>query len=241
MLNAFSSKMDNLLEEGRRSIVSFKQDCHQVFGSKTDSIEHYNLIRTDYNDASWRFDEYLVVRAEDVASSPAEHPDGYVWTNAIITDAKHLAICLCTADCLPMTLYDPKLHILALAHLGWQATMQHLIDQILAGMRQFFGSHPADIKVFIGPSIKKESYIFDNPEQLKMPQWKGYLHPTADGYGIDLVGYNLNRLAENSIDPSNIQVSPVDTALSRDYESHYSHTKQGRPKARRFLNISMLR
>jgi hypothetical protein len=236
----FSSKSDYLLSKGRQSAVAFQQDCSKVFGPLAGGLKHYLLMRTNYDDAAWQFDEFTILRSEQMVDGLSVQLDGDIWTNAIFTDMNGLALCLNTADCLPVTLYDPTHRFLALAHLGWQATIQHLLDRVVEGMTQEFASRPSDIKVFIGPSIKKESYIFTEPEQLRRPEWKNFLLPTPDGYCIDLVGYNLDRLQKSGIEATNIQVSAIDTASSENYESHFLHTKKGLPRARRFLNISML-
>lgn len=60
------------------------------------------------------------------------------------------------------------------------------------------------------------------------------------GYEIDLLSYNLEQLSIVGIDGHHIELDPRNTVESDELESHYMHTKQGLPVARRFLTAVML-
>jgi copper oxidase (laccase) domain-containing protein len=79
----------------------------------------------------------------------------------------------------------------------------------------------------MGPSIKKESYIFTDPTQAADPNWKDFLHKTDKGIGINLPGYITNQCKAAGVLEGNIQVSNVDTAADDNYFSHYRANKTG--------------
>ena len=48
-------------------------------------------------------------------------PGGY---DSVITNDPEILLCLRTADCIPVFLYDPAEQVIAMAHSGWRGTLQ---------------------------------------------------------------------------------------------------------------------
>jgi copper oxidase (laccase) domain-containing protein len=106
-----------------------------------------------------------------------------------------------------------------------------------------YQSKATDLLVYCGPAIKAESYIFkDEPKQASDPAWQSYLHKTDGGTGIDLLGFIVARLQAAGVPVQNIETSPVDTATSDNYFSHYRATRNhNKDDDGRFATICMLR
>ena len=155
--------------------------------------------------------------------------DTAIIADALVTNQPGIALLLLTADCNPIILFDPNNRVLALAHAGWQSTDVHLAEKVVWHMQQQYGSKPADIRVYIGPAIKKESYVFVKPQQADWPAWKPFLSKAGeDGeVAIDLPGYNRQQLLDAGVLADHIQVCPTDTATDPDYFSHYRATRSG--------------
>lgn len=165
-----------------------------------------------------------------------------ITTDAVITNKKGVALALLTADCNPVIIFDPKNTVLALVHLGWQSTAVNLACKTVRHMQQVYGSCPADLQVYNGPSIRVESYKFDLPiDQANVKEWQPHLVKKGNKIGIDLVGYNVGRFVGAGILLKNIQICPVDTAKSLDYFSHYRAMRQkAGEREGRFMTVCML-
>lgn len=149
--------------------------------------------------------------------------NGEIEADCIITNVPNLFLYLYFADCIPMTLFDKQNNILAFAHMGWQSVELNLHKKIIEKMIDEFNSNVKDIEVYLGPSIKKSSYILKTPSQLKNKDWHPFLKEVKkDYYQIDLSGYIVDLLKKLSIE--NIYVSPIDTAIDEEYYSHYRCT-----------------
>lgn len=163
-----------------------------------------------------------------------------VIADAVLTNKPGVVLLLPTADCYPAVIYDPKHKVLALAHLGWHSTNAHLLKKVIETMSKHFGSKASDILVHFGPGIPAKYYVHDKPVQLTLPGWQEHLHKVKNGYEIDLLSYNLEQLSLAEVDGQNIELDQRNTVESDELESHYMHTKQGLPTARRFLTAVMM-
>lgn len=79
-------------------------------------------------------------------------------TDALITSEKGLFICVQTADCVPVLLFDPVKNVVAAVHAGWKGTISKIVGKTVAKMTETFGCNPADIVAGIGPSIHMHAY-----------------------------------------------------------------------------------
>lgn len=76
-----------------------------------------------------------------------------VMTDALVTNTPGVALMLRFADCVPIALYDPYRHVVALAHAGWKGTIGRIAQKTVRAMGEVCGSRPADIMAGIGPAI----------------------------------------------------------------------------------------
>ena len=77
--------------------------------------------------------------------------------DALITDTKKVAIGVLTADCVPILIYDKKLKIVSVIHVGWKGAYKGIIDKVI----KFFikkGSQTKNLLGVVGPSITKNNY-----------------------------------------------------------------------------------
>ncbi len=87
------------------------------------------------------------VVTRDNISFRKERADG------MITRGSAVMLNMRFADCTPLLFFDPIADAVGLGHAGWRGTMQNVVGAVVAAMRENFGSHPADIRLAIGPSI----------------------------------------------------------------------------------------
>lgn len=160
------------------------------------------------------------------------NPDERVEADAMVTNVPGAALLLPVADCNAVIIHDPVKNVLALVHLGWQSTAAQLATKIVEHLQQKYHSSATDLRIYFSPAIKAESYIFDEVTQSDDPVWKDFLHKSDKGIGVDLPGFNRQRFIDAGVLAEHIEVSPVNTATSDEYYSHYRSTRTGDPEGR---------
>lgn len=80
-----------------------------------------------------------------------------IGIDALITNVPGYCVCVTTADCVPVLLYDKKLQVVAAIHAGWKGTVKHIVSNVLEHMNQKFGTQGEDVIACIGPSISLAS------------------------------------------------------------------------------------
>lgn len=78
--------------------------------------------------------------------------------DAMITSDSDLMLCVVTADCVPVFLYDTKRHIIGLAHSGRAGTMKEIAALTVQKMKEIYGTDPTDIQCILGPYLCKEHH-----------------------------------------------------------------------------------
>lgn len=97
-------------------------------------------------------------------------------TDALITNIQGICICVQTADCVPVVLYDPEHHAAAVIHAGWRGTFKEISAKTVNAMMKAYHSSPSEIFAVIGPSIGPRFYeIGAEVEGLftdRFPDWR---------------------------------------------------------------------
>ncbi len=75
-------------------------------------------------------------------------------TDAVITNVVGLTLAVKTADCIPILLYDNRLHMVAAVHAGWRGTVSRIVEKTIARMR----SRGEDLGAIIGPGISMDAF-----------------------------------------------------------------------------------
>lgn len=203
------------------------------YGDEADVLESRNKF---FDENGVKLFDAVVMQVEDADKIVKVNNDDKgqtVHAEAIMTKERGLVLFLTTADCLPIVIYDPARKAVALAHLGWKPTGLRLIEKVVREMQSAYKSNPEDLLVWIGPSIKKESYIVDNIAQKSDPLWAPFIKDEGNGlFQVDLLGYNKAQLLEAGVLEENIEIDPNDTASNIAYFSHYRAIRSGEKEGR---------
>lgn len=73
--------------------------------------------------------------------------------DALITREPGCCICISTADCIPILLYDRKNAVIAAVHAGWRGTVNYILGHTLDKMRARYGTEGKEVIACIGPGI----------------------------------------------------------------------------------------
>ena len=224
------------IPDGNMSFLWGETD--EVLENRTKLLEKNNLdINNCVNLSTQRGSNILKVTIND-AGKGMKDTDSAIKGDGLITN-EDLALCLLTADCLPISFFDPKKGVIGLAHAGWRGTDEKITSKMAEKFINEFGSDPKDIEVEIGPGVRKESFIFENPVQKEMPEWQPYLKYLPDGQtSIDLFAYNKQQLIDVGILEENIKVSNINTGTDENYFSHYRSVRTGEKEGRFFTIVT---
>jgi polyphenol oxidase len=241
--------MSNLEKHGLISATSTKEDGNmsfnwgepdEVIANRERFLKAHGASLDDCTVMQLNHGEHIEVVGENERSRGARNGPDSIAAEALITNDPETVLFLVTADCLPVTFYDPVKKVLALAHLGWKPSTLGLAKKVIQRMHDEFGCNPADVVVHVGPSIRKESYLVDEiSEEQKTPEWQPFITEEADGrYRVDLAGFNKQQLMEVGVPEASIEISSIDTGANENYFSH--HRDKGKGGQGRIATIARL-
>lgn len=123
------------------------------------------------------------------------------------------------ADCAATIVYDPKLHIVALLHLGRHSSLTSLIAKTIRAFAGF-GSHRTDLIVWMAPSVQQSHYQLDYFDPADGEEWYEFVDKRDGKYFVDLQGHNAAVFEREGLSPHNIHRSSINTAARGEYFSH---------------------
>jgi len=187
---------------------------------------HHKIYDTFGYPFDSRFDVWQVHGNEVICSdSPRGEDIPHAKADGILTANPAVTLFMRFADCVPILYYDPRQHVIAIAHAGWQGTYKKVAKTTVEKMTACFGSRPRDILAGIGPSICQECYeVREDP----LNAFKGafgdaqgmqYFQEREGRYYLDLWTANRDVLAEAGV--KNIEISGLCTA--QNLEDWFSH------------------
>ncbi|NTV97761.1 MAG: peptidoglycan editing factor PgeF [Chlorobiaceae bacterium] len=156
----------------------------------------------------------------------AEKPGRYNGYDAFITGCRNLFLCIYTADCFPVLLYDPVNRAAGAVHAGWKGTAGGIVMKTLDAMHGSFGTNPSQCVAWIGAGISRDAYEVG-------AEVAGAFHsdccaPSAaasgnEKYLLDLSLSNYRQLLVSGVRDANIERSPFCTF--RDSSLFFSYRR----------------
>lgn len=128
--------------------------------------------------------------------------------DALVTNLLNIALCVLTADCIPIILVDTKNNAIAAIHAGWRGTVQKIIAKTIETMQLHFGTKPEDILAYMGPGIQPCCYQVGDEVYLavkqSIPNFEKVIQPSSTGYRLDLQEANRQLLIALGVGVHNI-------------------------------------
>lgn len=159
--------------------------------------------------------------------------------DALISHLPEVCLCISTADCIPVLLYDHEHKVIAAVHAGWRGTVNRLVEQTLQVMQEVYGTQGAHVDAVLGPSISVEAFevgveVYDAFDQAgfdmqQVAQW----HEEKGKYHLDLLVANRMLLGAAGIPMTQIHDCGICTYTQ--HHDFFSARRQG-IKSGRILN-----
>ncbi len=141
----------------------------------------------------------------------AETPGQYHGYDAFITNKKDLFLCIFTADCYPVLLFDPRHNAVGAIHAGWKGSAGKIVMKTIETMQTKCNSIPKECFAYIGTGISAAVYEVGTEVAREFPTDDGRLITPSphnkDKYMLDLSMVNYQQLLASGIPASNIETS----------------------------------
>ena len=124
------------------------------------------------------------VHGTDLARAPAVTPDDPA--DALWTSTPNVAVCVITADCVPVLVVDRESRGVAAVHAGWRGMGGGIVQLSVSRFCALVGCRPRDLVVAVGPHIGRCCYEVDEPVRRAIDI------PDAFGPGRDSEHYLLD-------------------------------------------------
>jgi len=150
------------------------------------------------------------------------------YADAIITNLKNLFLCVRTADCYPILIYDQKQKVVSAIHSGREGTRLNIMVKTIKKMLSDFNCQANDLQVIIGAGISAEHYEVDqNTYQQFYQSQSELLSPEtldkklkSSTFHIDIPEILFYQLKAENIQSTQIQFIPECTFENNNYFSY---------------------
>lgn len=182
-------------------------------------------------------DEIFILKDE----SQTREQVSSINADAIMTHLSEIPIGIFTADCIPVLLYDPKLHVAAAIHAGREGTLQGIVNKSIMAMRREYGCQPKNLVAGLGLGIGGCCYEIDenclNSFENKIPFESPFVKSKGNGkFLLDLFAVNAQQAMDAGLLPENISRNEECTFCSP--MNYFSYRREG--QTGRILTFIML-
>ena len=163
-----------------------------------------------------------------VVAAPFESPPKEA--DAQFTRRRRVALCVRTADCIPVMIHDPATQMIAAAHAGWRGVENEIVRKLCHRMAAE-GALLDHARAWIGPHIQASSFEvgLDVGARLeaRFEAVRGYSpessvllpHDDAMKTRVNLLAIVRAQLAAAGIEDESVLELPIDTVTSSDHQS----------------------
>ncbi|MCR5788873.1 MAG: polyphenol oxidase family protein [Lachnospiraceae bacterium] len=147
-------------------IAGYTAECNGNWGNnEPEDLKNYELLGDELGIDTDRMIRIRQKHTDNIACVTAadggagiirESLEGFY--DAMITRESGLLLCVVTADCTPVWLYDPVKRALALIHSGREGTKLKIAAKALRLMQDRYGTKAQDIKAAMGPALSKKHH-----------------------------------------------------------------------------------
>lgn len=151
--------------------------------------------------------------------------------DALITREPGCCICISTADCIPILLYDTEHQVVAAVHAGWRGTVNYILGHVLEKMQVLYKTDSKKIIACIGPGISLQAFEvgYEVYETFRkngfsmeyISEWR----PETHKYHIDLSAANRLQLLDFGV-PS-VQIETAGICTYTEYKEFFSARRLG--------------
>lgn len=152
--------------------------------------------------------------------------------DGLATNVPGVTLCIFSADCIPVLLFDPVKQTVAAVHAGWRGTAAAIAAAAVETLKREYGSDRLDIRAAIGPGIGPCCFETDGDVPAAMETALGGLAApfmtrteTGGKWHVDLKAINAAILEHSGLLGEHIDVSQDCTCCQHDRFWSHRFTK----------------
>ena len=146
-----------------------------------------------------------------------------IIADAMITKMKDLAICVLTADCVPIIVYDSRSEIIGCIHAGWKGAFYGIIDNTIKKIKKLSPNNK--IYSAVGPCIGEKSYEVDDKFYKKFvsKSWKNKIYFTHKNKTKKL--FDLRKFVTNKLLKLSVKVDQINKDTFAEKSNFFSYRR----------------
>ena len=130
-IEAFTTSKQSLTSEKAR----FTGDEENTYQSNRDELSRHLGIETDRLIFPGQTHTATVCCINDIPETEISE------TDALVSNRKGLCLCVQTADCVPVLLFDPVKKVVAAVHAGWRGTVSKIVANTIKKITAVYASN----------------------------------------------------------------------------------------------------
>lgn len=165
-------------------------------------------------------------------------------TDALVTNKAEICLCVQTADCVPILLFDPVNKVISAIHAGWRGTVKKIVQIAVQKMVTDFNCSPKNILVAIGPSISPEIYEVGNEVVKAVKKTIPNSKLTLSKNSLNKSHFNLWEANKQILISSGVQSNNIEILGECSYQKndkYFSARKEGIDTGRMVSGIMLTR
>lgn len=173
------------------------------------------------------------VTKNDIGRGSKSVEDAIPNTDALYTFENGVTLGTFTADCVPVTFYEPESGLIGVIHSGWQGTVKEITSQVMHNLVAIEKIDPTKLLVHIGMALSQEKFEVDEDVYLKFKSL-GYaddfmfFKEISGKYHIDNQLTVKKQFELAGVPSENIHLDPQCTFIEDKGFSYRQNRKDGR-------------
>jgi copper oxidase (laccase) domain-containing protein len=212
----------------------------EVTHNRKQFLEKNGASLTTYIPIRCNHEDTIVALTHNPRSEDTAEPEKGVVAEVVVTQEKNLPVFLLTADCIPLSFFDPVTKTIALAHISRVTLTKELVEKTVHFLNHNYGVSQKNLLACLGPHIRKASYRFPLPLLHSDSYIAPFTHVMNEYAHIDLTGAATHALIQSGVQHTHIAISEIDTGVSTKHFSYYRAKKDGEDTKNRIGTILMM-
>ena len=209
-----------------------------LFGNKQSSLA---ALKETY--PLFKFIRLKQVHGSQIHEITSDSPDWSWEGDGAITNARHLALCSITGDCVPILMASPDSGWCGAFHAGWRGVAARLVPKGIERLLEK-GASNQDLRIWIGPHILQDSFEVDadvrdqlirslppekNGGESRVAEWAHgksnpasasmYFYEDSGKYRVSLLQILLEQISAMRIPLSQVEMELDDTKTNAQFHS----------------------
>lgn len=162
-------------------------------------------------------------------------------SDAMIFQGKKVFLCSFTADCVPVSFFDPKTNAFGIAHAGWKGVLNFIAQKTAQKLNKIFKVKYSNLLCYLGPSIGSCCYEVSKAKDDRVIDFLNKFDAEVvirkgDKIYLDLKQAISKQLLELGVLSRNIEKSDICTCCAREYNLP-SYYREGKYLQRNILSV----